>query len=1090
LFVSTRSTTSVQSGGVGGTSVAAPELNGLEAVTENFLAAQSYPGVRPQIGFEAPVMYQLGNSPNSSSYFRDVLCGNTASPSSGPDGDAAQPGWDQATGWGAPDWLNYATGYAIALGATNLTAPSSLSPNYSWNCAKTPSNSSERGLSFPSASVGYAVGAASGGTPWPAKFLPGGSWGAVNTFFKTTDGGATWVPSNSDMLAIACTSTTSCVEVGDGGVIKTTGDGGATWSAVASPTSKALTQVTCPSSSVCYAAGDRGIVIKSADGGQTWSYVGATSSATLGSPGGNPDGNPIYGLTCPNTSTCYTTDVYAHILKTTNSGDSWTWQKTPVTTPGINVPGSGGPNPFAGLFGASCVDANTCVAVGGFPPTGTDPPIVVTNDGGATWTLDTSNAGSGDFLNGVSCLAGTHTCYAVGRGGAIVETTDLTTWSKMVSNTTNSLSGIECQTTNSCIATGQGGTVDVLSGGTWTPTTGNGGGVYLASIACPAGSTCYIAGKQGVTLGTTNLTSWTQQAGGGTTQQMNAVSCPSVGTCFAVGNAASGVQGVILATTNGGQTWLPQTSNSTSSLTGVSCSSATTCVAVGAAGTARFTTDGSTWQTGTSGTTQSLTGVSCSSATTCTAVGGGGTILGTANGGSTWSAETSGVTTALSAVSCPSTTCYAAGAGSPGVILKTTDGSTWALQASNSPQALTGISCLDASNCFAGGAIGTIVTTTDGGATWTQQGNPLSGPTTALNAGPTGITAINAAACSSLRCFMGTASSGDIMTTPLLSVTVKTTSVYGMDPTKTLAGLSASSSVLGFSPSSEAANVTGTLTCTTTATSTSDVGSYPVSGCDGLADKGFSVVYDYADSSVTVQPVATTTAITSSIAVAASGQQVTYTATVTPVTAAPAPSTGSVSFLDGGAPIASCTNVAISAGTATCTTSYSGSGNHTISAIYDPGADYLGSTSGVIGEAVANCKTGHGCNLQDAGLTNANLSGVDLSGANLQGADLSGANLAGANLSGANMQKVNAAGANLAGANLSGDNLQNASFAGANLQGANLSGANMQGDDLTGANLSHAVTKGANLSKGTWSGTICPDGTNSDSDHGTCQNNL
>ncbi len=538
-------------GGVGGTSVAAPEMNGLEGVTENFLKAQHYPGATPAIGFEAPIIYQLG-AQSQNAYYRDVLCGNTASPSGAPDGDAAQPGWDPATGWGAPDWFHFATGYAMALGATGLSTPSSDAQNYSWSCAKTPSNSTERGLAFPSTSVGYAVGTATG-SPWPSKFLASGVWGGTNTFFKTNDGGATWVPSNSDMLSIACTSTTACVEVGDGGVIKTTANGGTTWSAVSSPTDKALTQVTCPSSSVCYAAGDRGIVLKSSDGGQTWGYLSST------------DGNPVYGLTCPDVNTCYITDIYAHIVKTANAGSTWTWQTTPVTTPGVQVPGSGGPNPFAGLFGASCVNDNHCVAVGGFPPAGTDPPIVATTNGGTTWTLETSNAGTGDYLNGVSCLPGTTTCYAVGRGGAIVGTTDMLTWTKLTSGTTNSLSGIVCQSTTSCVATGQNGTVDVLSGSTWTTTTGNGGAGYLAGVACPSATTCYTAGKQGLTLGTTTLTSWSIEAGGGTTQQMNSISCPSASTCFAAGNA-----GTILATTNGGQTWTAQTTGTTSALNGVS----------------------------------------------------------------------------------------------------------------------------------------------------------------------------------------------------------------------------------------------------------------------------------------------------------------------------------------------------------------------------------------------------------------------------------------------------------------------------------------------------------------------------------------
>jgi hypothetical protein len=173
-------------------------------------------------------------------------------------------------------------------------------------------------------------------------------------------------------------------------------------------------------------------------------------------------------------------------------------------------------------------------------------------------------------------------------------------------------------------------------------------------------------------------------------------------------------------------------------------------------------------------------------------------------------------------------------------------GGTWKAQASNVPQALSSITCLDASQCFAGGALGTVVTTTDDGATWTQQGNPLSGPTTALNAGPTGLTQINAAACNSGRCAFGTASSGNVMTSPLVRVTVQQVTPYGQAP------FPVTNPSITVSPASEAANVTGTLTCQTTATDHSVAGVYPVSDCTGLSDPGSSVVYDYANSTDTV----------------------------------------------------------------------------------------------------------------------------------------------------------------------------------------------------------------------------------------------
>jgi photosystem II stability/assembly factor-like uncharacterized protein len=842
----TAGTPTVRTGGVGGTSVAAPEMNGMEAVTEAFLAQQTYPGgSTPAIGFEGPELYQLGDSTHSSSYFNDVVCGNTANPSGGPDGDAASAGWDPATGWGELDWFNYSTGYAIALGATGLTQPASIATNYAYGCAQTPTNASERAVSLPTTSTGYSVGSPSGGTPWPATFLARNAWGATNNFLKTTDGGATWQTTNSDMLAISCTPALRCIEVGDGGRIRRTTDGGVTWTYMISHTDKALTSIACPNASICYTAGDRGQVLKSTNGGVTWSFL--TSA----------DGNPIYGLACPSTTICYTVDSYAHVEKTLDGGNTWTLSSTPITTPGVDVPGSGGPNPFAGLFGITCTDINDCVAVGGFEATGTDSPILVTSNGGNTWTLETSNSGASNYLSGVTCVEST--CYAVGRTGAIVTSTNGgITWTAMTSNTTLELTGITCASATSCVATGQTGTIDVLSGGVWTPSTAQANSNFLAAVTCLSATECVAAGKQGATLAfdPTNVGgSATLLAGGGTTQQMNGISCVNAADCVAVGAA-----GTILTTSNGGQTWLPRTSGVTASLAGVSCvglvCEADGAVASGVAVMVGSSDGGVTWSPQTSGSTTALTGIACTSSTSCVAVGGSGKTLVTTNGGGVWTTTTSGTTANLTAVACPSaSSCYAVGAvlapATTATILASADGgNTWAAQTSNSPQGLTAVACSSGSACFAGGALGTVVTTVDGGNIWTQQGNPISGPTSALNAGPTGITAIFAAACTSANCDLGTASAGDIMTTPLLTVTVNATGAFGDTPP--LTGLSPSDNSISYSPPNQASNVTGALTCSTTATPTSDPGSYPVSECSGLSDPGFSVVYDLADSSYTV----------------------------------------------------------------------------------------------------------------------------------------------------------------------------------------------------------------------------------------------
>ena len=59
--------------------------------------------------------------------------------------------------------------------------------------------------------------------------------------------------------------------------------------------------------------------------------------------------------------------------------------------------------------------------------------------------------------------------------------------------------------------------------------------------------------------------------------------------------------------------------------------------------------------------------------------------------------------------------------------------------------------------------------------------------------------------------------------------------------------------------------MTGTLTCQTTATDHSLAGVYPVSNCNGLSDPGFSVVYDYANSTDTVAFPTATSPVTGTV---------------------------------------------------------------------------------------------------------------------------------------------------------------------------------------------------------------------------------
>ncbi len=113
------------------------------------------------------------------------------------------------------------------------------------------------------------------------------------------------------------------------------------------------------------------------------------------------------------------------------------------------------------------------------------------------------------------------------------------------------------------------------------------------------------------------------------------------------------------------------------------------------------------------------------------------------------------------------------------------------------------------------------------------------------------------------------------------------------------------------------------------------------------------------------------------------------------------------------------------------------------------------------------------------------IEGVDFSGLDLNGVKLAGSHIANSNFSGGNLSGASLRGANMSAADLSGADLSGADLRGANLYDTNLSGADLSGADLHGANLN-----GADLSGTIWYGTICPDGTNSDDNGNTCENNL
>ncbi|HEX4644207.1 MAG TPA: immunoglobulin domain-containing protein, partial [Verrucomicrobiae bacterium] len=90
-----------QTGGIGGTSAAAPMWAGFMALVNQQAAANG----KPPIGFFNPIIYSLGKGPNRNTILHDITTGNTTN-SSSPTKFFAVPGYDLCTGWGSPNGPN------------------------------------------------------------------------------------------------------------------------------------------------------------------------------------------------------------------------------------------------------------------------------------------------------------------------------------------------------------------------------------------------------------------------------------------------------------------------------------------------------------------------------------------------------------------------------------------------------------------------------------------------------------------------------------------------------------------------------------------------------------------------------------------------------------------------------------------------------------------------------------------------------------------------------------------------------------------------------------------------------------------------
>jgi len=320
----------------------------------------------------------------------------------------------------------------------------------------------------------------------------------------------------------------------------------------------------------------------------------------------------LFSVACANSAFC----VGVGSSSTTGSIVISQWNGTSWVLATVPTPGSGA----AELLGVSCAGPSFCSAVGDF--NGNVEPLVEQWNG-STWTQVTAVNPSGSsqtVLNGISCV-NANSCTAVGYSTdasahrmALAENWNGTSWS-VTSNavlpsgaTTAVLQAVSCVSGSWCMASGQQEVgsnflplTEMWNGTAWSvvpspnPSPGTRG--LFNGVSCAGPSYCVAVGDYqdaGIhfrnLVATWNGTTWTQDTvpdGPDTNDDvLTSVACFSATSCSVVGYEGILVPSTPVALAWNGVSWTTPTtptpvSSTQTSLLGVTCQTNWACIAVG-----------------------------------------------------------------------------------------------------------------------------------------------------------------------------------------------------------------------------------------------------------------------------------------------------------------------------------------------------------------------------------------------------------------------------------------------------------------------------------------------------------------------------
>ena len=330
---------------------------------------------------------------------------------------------------------------------------------------------------------------------------------------------------NSTLSDVACAGTV-CFAVGHSSaplgsptktlIVRRTPSG---WNVVTSPNPKggrqvALTGVACPTTTLCFAAGNSdGKTLIERWNGKAWSIVASPN---------NPEwGGQLTDVSCAGAKFCFAVgSISGESVDTlTERWDGTAWKIVPSPsrhpTPqfleaGLNF-----------LQGVSCVSATNCVAVGNDEGHLSDYTETLTEHwNGSKWSIVKSpNPAKYSNLAAVSCATAT-SCYAVGSAApsqpgykgplqSMIVHWNGSAWTRVTSADPsaphNTLAGVSCPSTSSCVAVGDSRTGSVdhtlvkrLTGNTWSiePSPDPAGALQasLHGVGCTGATACVAVG--------------------------------------------------------------------------------------------------------------------------------------------------------------------------------------------------------------------------------------------------------------------------------------------------------------------------------------------------------------------------------------------------------------------------------------------------------------------------------------------------------------------------------------------------------------------------------------------------------------------